>query len=89
MIESINSEILINGFELPVVELFVKYLYSDKCAESNLTLYGEQLLKIAHMYDVQGLFCMTQNYLALTLAKGNVVDRLLSADTYSAKYLLD
>eukprot|EP01034_Spumella_vulgaris_P037107 gene37107-45778_t len=41
------------------------------------------------MNDVQGLFCVTQNYLAQNLTNNNVMDRLLLADIYNAQYLLD
>lgn len=89
LVESNKGTIAIHDFDAAVVKSFVRYLYTDRCPESELHDHAVALLQMADKYDVRGLSTKCEIYLAKTLTNENVSDVLNLADYVHAHYLME
>ena len=89
MTENTTKTIKILDFEPDVVRLFLNYLRTDQIRDCSLTTHSQNLLKLAHKYDVTRLFNVCEINLANNLTINNIIEILKLADTYEAKYLTE
>jgi hypothetical protein len=85
--EATSKTIKIEDFEYDVVNAFIRYLYTDKCSESDLKSHGDYLLAISHKYEVLGLFSICEEYLQNHVNITNIVNLLQISELYGAKLL--
>jgi len=87
MSEAATSEVLIEDFDAPVMQEFLRFLYTDRLDRSALERYAEQLLAAACKYQVPGLESLCENHLCASLGVHNVVSVLYLSDLYNAEQL--
>mmetsp|Transcript_30352 Transcript_30352/g.51330 ORF Transcript_30352/g.51330 Transcript_30352/m.51330 type:complete len:365 (-) Transcript_30352:1292-2386(-) len=84
MHESASNEVRILDVNAPVMQLFLRYCYTDQCSPEALELYADQLLAVACKYQVKGLEILCENHLCATLTVETAVHVLYLADLYEA-----
>lgn len=87
MTETATNEIMVADFSTDTVRLFVKFLYTDQVDTEFLEQCAEQLLMIAHKYEVRALFNLCEHHMSETLTTANATNRLSIAITYNADSL--
>jgi hypothetical protein len=82
--ESATAELRITDFDVPVVQDFVRFLYTGNC---DATPHAEQLLALAHRYQMPDLQRLCEYSLQSGLTPANALDVLALADLYSCSDL--
>jgi hypothetical protein len=82
MAEAAQQTLSITDFPCAVVEIFLLFLYTDRCEEASLDLYSTELFKIANKYQVQELVEVTLHHLLKTVTLATLRDRVTLAWTY-------
>jgi hypothetical protein len=79
--ESVNGELRITDFDADVVHKFVRFLYTGSCDAAS---HVEQLLALAHRYEVPGLQRLCEHLLKTRLTSDNALQVLSVAELYSS-----
>jgi hypothetical protein len=82
--ETATAELKITDFDVSVVQDFVRFLYTGNC---DATPHAEQLLALAHRYQMPDLQRLCEYSLQSGLTPANALDVLALADLYSCSDL--
>lgn len=87
MHEALSGEVVLPNASGCCVEAFLRYLYTDTCTDETLQTSNNELLVLAHQYQVMGLVSLCSSYAITALTCENAVTTLLLADTYELSHL--
>jgi hypothetical protein len=82
--ESVTGQLRITDVSAAAVQEFVRFLYSGNC---NAALHAEQLLTLAHRYEVPDLQRLCEHSLQTNLSVSNVLPVLALAELYGSATL--